>query len=283
MDFIEGVGQRYLMGKANAVPQQLETLAKKQFKGDASAKAEPAAPNVGNGKNKEIDELREQLAMAKAAQLKPPAASDDGNDKNKEIEKLRKQLAKAKAIQEKPSAGPAGIKERLGSLASKERSKNLHEEAGSDSGKSVKGTRVPHHVDSEKPPTGHHAQKSAPRGATSVRDLAFPSQSAGHRQTSASHSERENRPMRAAHGEIPCDGHQTQVKTSQSNPGTIVQASTHVSIFEQRRPAADLCVVEVTEEEPLRHRQAHRRAHQEHSNVVEVIERRGSRTRYIVR
>ncbi|KAL8857641.1 MAG: hypothetical protein Q9178_005806 [Gyalolechia marmorata] len=274
MDFIEGVGQRYLMGKANAVPQQLETLAKKQFKGDTSAKAEPAAPNVGNGKNKEIDELREQLAKAKAAQLKPPAAPDVGNGKKKEIEELRKQLAKAKAIQQKPGAG-------------------------SDSGKSAKGTRVPHHVDSKKSPPSHHAEskrsdhkstaareayeKSAPRGATSVRDLAFPSHSASHRQTSASHSDQKNRSMRAAHGEIPWDEDQTPVMTSQSNRGTMVPASTQVSISEQRRPAADLCVVEVTEEKPLRHRQAHRQAHQEHSNVVEVIERRGSRTRYIVR
>jgi len=99
MDFLERMGEqageRYLMGKAKAAPQQLETLAKKQFGGGA-AKPEKAtgaaalggATTTGEGghagaigsleKDEEIAALRKQLAATKLQKGAATAAAKYG-------------------------------------------------------------------------------------------------------------------------------------------------------------------------------------------------------------
>lgn len=87
MDFLERmgeqIGERYLMNKANAAPQQLENLVKKQLKGGA---AEPEG--AGNG---------EKIAAAAAAGNEGPTVSGAGtSEKDEEIARLRAQLAQTK-------------------------------------------------------------------------------------------------------------------------------------------------------------------------------------------
>ena len=87
MDFIERmgeqIGERYLMNKANAAPQQLENLVTKQLKGGA---AKPEA--AGNGGN---------IATAAAAEQGRPSAPGLGtSEKDEEIARLRAQLAQTK-------------------------------------------------------------------------------------------------------------------------------------------------------------------------------------------
>ena len=87
MDFLERmgeqIGERYLMNKANAAPQQLENLVKKQLKGGAAAPEE-----AGNGG---------KVAGAAAAEHEGPTASGTGtSEKDQEIAKLRAQLAQTK-------------------------------------------------------------------------------------------------------------------------------------------------------------------------------------------
>ena len=116
MDFLERmgeqIGERYLMNKANAAPQQLENLVKKQFKGGAAepeeaesggktagpASAEheePKASEVGTSeKDEEIARLRAQLAQTKlekgavTAAAKKGSSTGKANTKTKELEEL---------------------------------------------------------------------------------------------------------------------------------------------------------------------------------------------------
>ena len=87
MDFIERmgeqIGERYLMNKANAAPQQLESLVKKQLKGGAEEPEE--AGNAG------------KIAGAAAAEHEGTKASGVGtSEKDEEIARLRAQLAQSK-------------------------------------------------------------------------------------------------------------------------------------------------------------------------------------------
>ena len=76
MEFLEGIGQRYLERKAYAVPQQLENLAKKQF-APAAAETKPTvqattALPATKDKDRELRALRKQLADAKAERQSLP-------------------------------------------------------------------------------------------------------------------------------------------------------------------------------------------------------------------
>ncbi|KAK0507459.1 hypothetical protein JMJ35_009982 [Cladonia borealis] len=116
MDFLERmgeqVGERYLMNKANAAPQQLENLVKKQFKGGAAepegagngGKTAAAASSEHGGakasevgtskKDEEIARLRAQLAQTKlekgavTAAAKKGSSTGKANTKTKELEEL---------------------------------------------------------------------------------------------------------------------------------------------------------------------------------------------------
>ena len=87
MDFLERmgeqIGERYLMNKANAAPQQLENLVKKQLRGGAAQLEE-----AGNGG---------KIAAPTAAEQEGATASGVGtSEKDEEITRLRAQLAQIK-------------------------------------------------------------------------------------------------------------------------------------------------------------------------------------------
>ena len=65
--FLEGIGERYLMGKANAVPAQLEKLVKKQFKDSTNVekRAKEASKLPSDEKDEEMAMLRKELAETK--------------------------------------------------------------------------------------------------------------------------------------------------------------------------------------------------------------------------
>ncbi|KAL2040350.1 hypothetical protein N7G274_006793 [Stereocaulon virgatum] len=82
MDFIGQIGERYLTGKANAAPQQLENIVKKHLIGGAD---EPGVE--GGGKGASID------ATAATGQEGAKAPGTGSAEKDEEIARLRKQLA----------------------------------------------------------------------------------------------------------------------------------------------------------------------------------------------
>ena len=108
MDFLEGIGQRYLERKAYAAPQQLETLAKKQFKSATGAEKQAKQPSAtlpsDSKKEDEIVYLRKQLAEAKAekpflaakASPLPPPAVPTKSAKSPAIESRRSSTAETK-------------------------------------------------------------------------------------------------------------------------------------------------------------------------------------------
>ena len=74
-NLIEGIGERYLVRKANAVPQQLENLAKKQFT-DAPHGKSPSTPKGSvRDKDQEIERLRRELAATKLRSSNSETAS----------------------------------------------------------------------------------------------------------------------------------------------------------------------------------------------------------------
>ncbi|KAL8755236.1 MAG: hypothetical protein Q9199_003797 [Rusavskia elegans] len=240
MDLIEGIGQRYLVGKANAAPQQLENLAKKQFRGDAAtapAKAENTAPKVGN--NKEIEKLRKQLAEVKAAQNKSakPAKVESAAPnfgENKEIKELRKQLDEVKAAEKPKTQAPASANAR-----------DIPTGKPPSSANALPATST-HPVIQ----TGH-GERHAPRNGPN-----YHSTPTGQRRDSRGKA-------------------QAPVVMSRIQERNIFDSTRLDSASQRPRPATDLCVVEVVEEEPRKQRRGR-------TNVVEVIEKKGNRTRYAV-
>ena len=75
--FIEGIGERYLIGKANAVPAQLENLARKQFSStpDIKAQAKQGSGLPSEEKDEEIARLRQQLTKAKLSKDEPAVST----------------------------------------------------------------------------------------------------------------------------------------------------------------------------------------------------------------
>ncbi|KAI4286836.1 MAG: hypothetical protein L6R35_003910 [Caloplaca aegaea] len=253
MSFIGNIGERYLVGKANAVPQQLENLAKKQVRGhDAAAKDKSPSQNTG---------------------------------KDEEIEKLRAELAKVQLSQE-TWAKEVKPREEIG-----ERRGKSHSAAGNASGKPPKSKHVPQ-VHS-KPTEGRHERAAVAdfhemprRGRSSSIKTAFaarPHMADTTRRTQArrSHStgvEHRERAPEAGQENLSM----MEVSSVGKNPATRgddMHRTTQAVMSERPKPATDLCVVEVTEEEPQRRRTTH----PSRASVVEVIEKNRNRTRYVVK
>ncbi|KAI4117549.1 MAG: hypothetical protein LQ338_007534 [Usnochroma carphineum] len=255
MDFIEGIGERYLLGKANAVPQQLENLAKKQLKGDETAAKAPS-PDLNAQKDKEIERLRKQLAEAKLSEEQqakkvPKSVGSVGGEGQKF--KQRASSERAKSISGR-SARSEPVKQSHGDTVKVKHRRKAEKEADgtpkrgrSDSIKTAIGAR-PHLAH-----YAHHEEAHKPQstGGRSTDELAMT-------------SPRDLPP--AAARKFAVQGEEGQ-KMGQSLAS------------EQPRPATDFCVVEVTEEDPQRRR---RRRHSG-ANVVEVIEKDRHRTRYVVK
>ncbi|KAI4151566.1 MAG: hypothetical protein L6R39_001994 [Caloplaca ligustica] len=262
MDFIEGIGERYLIGKANAVPQQLENLAKKQLKGDGAAAAEAGPASLNNtGKDEEIERLRRELADAK--------------------------LSKAKQEVEKKKRSVVGSGVMIG-----ERPGKSQPAAGNVSGKSARSGHAPHapskpaerkynHVVSSEA-TQKQAQRRGRSDSIKTAVAARPHLAEPVKFREVRYSKDET-----PHQRGPVDEHRKNTEMISSQASTKNRAhrgeETHKiiqsTVLKQYRSAPDLCVVEVTEEEPLTRRLKNRNE----ANVVEVIERDRNRTRYVIR
>ena len=255
MDLIEGIGQRHLMGKANAAPQQLENLVKKQLKGGttvAPAKAPTASPDVGN---------------------------------NKEIEALRKQIAEMRAVQDKSAGGPSQRRKSIESVISRGRSRTPRERDESAPAKRFQSAGTPshHHAESETsrrkaPATGRAREPPSGKPPSSVNTLTAAS---ARPVIPKGHGERHNHSTSTPAGRgRDSDGKaQAPTVTTPVHQFDITDYSTRLdSASERPRPATDFCVVEVTEEEP----RGQRRVRQGRPSIVEVVEKKGNRTRYVV-
>lgn len=74
---MEGMGERYLERKINAAPEQLEKLAKKQLKSSRDhGKVAQASDSISrDGRDREIERLRKELAAAKIDKTRPEVGS----------------------------------------------------------------------------------------------------------------------------------------------------------------------------------------------------------------
>lgn len=120
--FIAGIGERYLQGKANNIPQQLENLAKKQFSSatDTKLQAEQASTLPSGEKDQEIAKLRKQLAETKLNKGKATGeakAAKSGKGKAiseaKSVKSEKSKLSKESASETKHSGGSAKEEARL--------------------------------------------------------------------------------------------------------------------------------------------------------------------------
>ncbi|KAL8926221.1 MAG: hypothetical protein Q9208_003124 [Pyrenodesmia sp. 3 TL-2023] len=260
MDFVQGIGERYLIGKANAAPQQLENLAKKQFKSD-----DPAVPKA-------------ELAAQKLG-------------KDKEIEKLRKELASAKSSLEKQGKQGKQRKPSVDTNAVKERHRDSQSVAGSASGKSAVTRHIP--LTHSKPPERNHKHKppkeayETRRGRsdsikTAIAARPHSADPVKFREVNYSRSGHDihHQPEAPETRQRELQAMSTQaVASSRTDRGEQAYQQIATTVSDRARPATDLCVVEVMEEEPPRRR----RTDQSRGNVIEVIERDRHRTRYVLR
>ncbi|KAL8704108.1 MAG: hypothetical protein Q9201_002722 [Fulgogasparrea decipioides] len=258
MDFIEGVGQRYLERKANAVPQQVEDLVKKRVNGD------PAAPNktgpvVQNSvKDKEIADLKKQLAEAKLSQNGRQAETTERK------QSVRSVAASTVSTKSRKHAGSvsgesARLRPASGDYDLKGDREHKHAVTGNDFRRG-RSDSIKTAVAALPPSSGHHkGQKEANKP----------------RSTDGSHfnlpSQRDDKILHSADQKIVFKTPVYQQKTMP--PSSEEQAS------RRSRSASDIFVVEVIEDEPRKPRRTHRG----NANVAEVIERDRYRTRYVIR
>ena len=140
MDFVQGIGERYLMGKANAAPQMLENLAKEQFKSTPDPKAEAAQASTlpKPEKNDEIAKLRKELAEMRLQNGKAEGKAENAKD------------------QPKPSRAKSVMSEKTTSTASKVRSGRGSGKAAAE--REMKGSMLPDIVEIQ--PRGSEERKS---------------------------------------------------------------------------------------------------------------------------
>ncbi|KAL8904804.1 MAG: hypothetical protein Q9207_003027 [Kuettlingeria erythrocarpa] len=258
MDFVQGIGERYLIGKANAAPQQLENLAKKQFlKGDDPATPKAPSGLLGAGKDKEIEKLKMELAQAKLSQKKQG--------------KRREASADSKTVKESHRKPPSVV----GSVSSKspvsKHVPQIHSKPTERSHKHKVADEAyePRRGRSDSIKTANAARRHS-ADPVKFREVNYSSSSPrAHHQAQASETRQREIQVRSTQA----------VASNQTNRGERAYQLISTTVSERPAQATDLCVVEVVEEEPLRRR----RTHHSRANVVEVIERDKYRTRYVVR
>ncbi len=111
MDLIQGIGERYLMGKANAAPQMLENMAKKQFSSATDTKAQAAQASIlpSSEKDDQIAKLRKELAETKLQKGKSSgdAKTAKSNATTSSAKSLRSEKSKASASTARLDGGSA--------------------------------------------------------------------------------------------------------------------------------------------------------------------------------
>ncbi|KAL9023499.1 MAG: hypothetical protein Q9196_007163 [Gyalolechia fulgens] len=254
MDFVEGIGRQYLQRKANAVPQQLENLARKQFNGDAAgAKSDSAGQNAG--KDKGIEKLRRELAETKRGKGKPDDEVVDG-----------RALADVKAKKFKETKSP-------------ERSKSTPTQP-------TKSATMPHgRARPQDPMHERHAVKAAEAMSRIGRSSSVQTAPAAKKRLleHEKHAKQENnqnsRPTKASTSRhLPATNHK-DVAAAPAYRDEQVHKIVSRTISEAPRPATNLFLVEVIDDESQRRQRANRSG----CNIVEVIEKDTRRTMYVVR
>lgn len=207
--FIAGIGERYLQGKANNVPQQLENLAKKQFSSatDSKKQAEQASTLPSEEKDQEIAKLRKQLAKtkldkgkangeAKAAHSEKGKAISEAKSVKSEKSKLSKRSASETKHSGSSAKGEARLKKGLIPLS-------IDADAGPKAAKDTKGseagrgrrssastaTAAAEHNASSAKRRGHSLQRGNNKGAIHGLEAlgateALPHKTKGHKAAS---------------------------------------------------------------------------------------------------
>ncbi|KAL9586254.1 MAG: hypothetical protein Q9212_001030 [Teloschistes hypoglaucus] len=255
MDFIEGIGERYLIGKANTVPQQLEGLVKNKFKGENPAAA--AGPVGQNAiKDREIEELRKQLAEIKAGQN---GSQTHGHDKEPKVHSGKKGSVPAKP--QKQAASVSGESSKSKQVSSHHRhERHEHKKASKEEPRRGRSDSIKTAVAAKSHSNSHQSHGRA--HSSHSRTTAF-----SHKE-SVSHNEK----IYSANHEIAFTTPVYQERYAQPAPSLYKQ-------LERARSDPDICVVEVTEEEPRRQP----RPRPGRANFIEVLEKDRGRTRYVVR
>ncbi|KAL8728164.1 MAG: hypothetical protein Q9181_005438 [Wetmoreana brouardii] len=258
MDFVEGIGQRYLERKANAVPQQVEDLVKKRITGDTAALNKVGPTDQSPVKDKEIADLRKQLAEAKLSQgSRQPEVTERKQSIRSEAKssisaKPRKQAGSVsgESTRSKPASGHHALK-----------GDRVHKHAFTgDDFRRGRSDSIKTAVAALPPSSGHH------KGQKEAHKL---------RSTDGSHS---HPPLQRADENLHSADQKIVFKTPVYQERTVVSSSQEQA-SRRSRSASDICVVEVIEDEPRKPRRTHRG----NANVAEVIERDMYRTRYVIR
>ncbi|KAI4199930.1 MAG: hypothetical protein LQ350_004282 [Teloschistes chrysophthalmus] len=279
MDFIEGIGERYLIGKANAVPQQLEGLVKNKFKGENPAATAGSTAGQSATKDGEIEELRKQIAEIKAGQSGSQA---HGPDKESKVHSAKKGSVPAKLQQQAASvSGESSRSRQAPSHHGHER--HEHKKASkeprrgrSDSIKTAVAAKAhsnSHQSHGRAHPSHSRTTAHSPKGSVRHNEKIY---SANHEIAFTTPVYQEKTPQ-PPNNEIAVAAPMYQEKSPQ--PPSFVQKQLVQKQLARARSDPDICVVEVTEEEP----RSQRRTHPGKVNFVEVLEKHSSRTRYVVR
>ena len=278
MDFIEGIGERYLAGKANAVPQQLENLAKKQFQGNAAPKTEPAAQDVG--KNNEIESLRKQLAEYKLGEGKQ---EKNGPERSKSIGVSERKAPASRSPQRAASISNRSAKSNHGA----------HSHTKSEFAKHERSARK--------------AQESPRRGrsesiktAIAAKELkAQYNKFGGNHQTLSDSIRHSSEVPEPSHQSTPARNHRAATD-SPASAGEMQYKATRNVTPKRPQSVTDVCIVEVIDEEPQRQwrrnassrnvanvtveeTQRRQRPKASSGNMVELVEKDKNRTRYVIR
>ncbi|KAL8954182.1 MAG: hypothetical protein Q9183_007286, partial [Haloplaca sp. 2 TL-2023] len=241
---------RYLIGKANAAPQQLENVVKQRVKGQPSGPGKVDTPSQPSQKDDEIAMLKNQLAEAKLNQTK--AAPKRGETK-RSTAKSQASVAPSKQIRSLSgdSARSKRAPSTLGLVDKEQRERHERRRGRSDSIKTAVAAQPQLKALSK----NHEVQR--PHSTDTLRSKA----------KSKAHDEK----IYSANQEIAFKKPVYPKSSLQSLPQ---------SEYPQRPESDDeFCVVEVTEEDP----RLQRRVQPSRKNVVEVIERDKYRTKYVIR
>ena len=277
MDFLERmgeqIGERYLMNKVNAVPQQLENLVKNQFEGSAAepeeagnggktagpAIAEHEGPKASEAatseKDEEIARLRAQLAQTKLEKGAVSAVAKTGssstgkaNTKRKELEELgagagitrgsngRRQLEAPKEMKglKAPGAGAAASKASKGKSESASPSRRL-----SVASRAARQELPPLSIVARKPTSGKNAEGLAALiGATAGATGSSKSEQGEGSEASSSISRRHSIPSNMKHEtESNASRHTDKPRRSKSVKAPSEDGSVAHSTTSSRRPA----------------------------------------------
>ncbi|KAL8869599.1 MAG: hypothetical protein Q9174_004154 [Haloplaca sp. 1 TL-2023] len=252
MDFVQNIGERYLLGKANAVPQQLESAVKQRVKGQPQASGKGDSTPQTSGKDDEIAALKKQLAEAKLNRKGATPNREGG--RNPPTPKPQASVA--------PSKKPRSL--------------------SGDSARSKRAPSTPSHISKE--PHERHERRRGRSDSIKTAVAARPqlkAPSKNHREAQRPHSTDtvHSKAKSRAHDEKFCSKDREIAFTKPVYQDRGLQSLPQSEHLRRSESDDDFCVVEVTEEEPRREH----RGQPSRKNVIEVMESHKYRTKYVIR